>query len=586
MRCSTTKVISELLSLIDRDALERAVTEERRDRRIDSVLSLIRDAIAESSLGVYSGKTYYFGGRIYEEIGYDEFGDMVYELMRKCGLPLGDFSRIEGAIKVCRRKLSTKRLRVGKRYVVFENCVVDTETREELPFSKDIVQMSALPYSYDCSAKGYIWDNFLEEVLPNKMLQLILKEFLGSLFVDRCDAKMETLMILKGSGSNGKSVVFETVLGVLGKDSVSNFGLDELIGGGMERKRNIASINGKRLNYCSETKKFAIDADSGILKALISGEPIEARAMYGENFRADSLPQIMINANSLPILKDWSYGMRRRLRILPFDVEIPPSRQRKGLSKELRAEYPYIFNWMLDGRDRFVANGYKLSDSVTMEKLMDEYQSESSPILRFMEMNGYLRTFEMVEDASPYWIASKWLYVAYKRWCKRNGEYTESLTKFGRTLAEAGYRKKMLCGKTHYAIFGKKAIGMLRLENRKAAAIEQAEKDKAERIAHSRFNAEEREEIEKRLDGRCAFGSEELAEYFGISTVITSKIINEKKLEGTYEEMRGTRVFLLDLVDELFFNEYIGELRKLDDEKERKVKEKAALHDYKLNGIE
>lgn len=58
-------------------------------------------------------------------------------------------------------------------------------------------------------------------------------------------------------------------------------------------KQNIASINGKRLNYCSEmqTKEFGANADA--LKALISGEPFEVRLVYINNFTARNIPLLM-----------------------------------------------------------------------------------------------------------------------------------------------------------------------------------------------------------------------------------------------------------------------------------------------------
>ena len=39
--------------------------------------------------------------------------------------------------------------------------------------------------------------------------------------------------------------------------------------------------------------------------------------------------------------------------------------------------------WILEGRDRFIANGYKLTDSKELENVMDEYQSESSTVMKF-----------------------------------------------------------------------------------------------------------------------------------------------------------------------------------------------------------
>lgn len=97
----------------------------------------------------------------------------------------------------------------------------------------------------------------------------------------------------------------------------------------MREKKNIAFINGKRLNYCSEIQALEFGKDSDTLKSLISGEPTEARPIYGDNFTAYNIPLLMANANQMPYLKDWSYGMRRRICIIPFEVEIPKARQKK-----------------------------------------------------------------------------------------------------------------------------------------------------------------------------------------------------------------------------------------------------------------
>ena len=54
---------------------------------------------------------------------------------------------------------------------------------------------------------------------------------------------------------------------------------------GSNRDKNIARINGKLLNYCSEVSRKSIASD--FAKALISGEPLPARELYGMPFTAN-----------------------------------------------------------------------------------------------------------------------------------------------------------------------------------------------------------------------------------------------------------------------------------------------------------
>lgn len=459
------KLLSEVFSFMRGEGLDNALAETKSAARVDAVQDLLRDAVIKSSISKFNGNPYFFGGRIYEEMSWDDFGNLIYDLMKKCNLPNGDYSRVEGVIKVCKRVVSGKLLSINNAIVVFNNCVFDMDNKVAHSFNKKWVQTTSVPYDYNPKEHIYMWRDFLDQVLPDKKMQKVLQEFLGSIFIDRAKAKLETMLVLRGSGSNGKSVVFETVLGLLGRDNVSNFGISALISGS-ERKKNIAFINGKRLNYCSEIQALEFGKDSDALKNLISGEPTEARPIYGDNFTAYNIPLLMANANQMPYLKDWSYGMRRRICIIPFEVEIQRAQQRKSLARDLEHEYPAIFNWILEGRDRFINNGYKLTDSKELDKVMDEYQSESSTVMRFMFQMNYMCRYEDILDAEPKWVSSQILYERYLKWCDDNKiEQPENVTRFGRILSDAGYRKRRIANGQLYGIYGKISEGKLKYES-------------------------------------------------------------------------------------------------------------------------
>lgn len=537
-RSKYKKLVTELFSLMSGEKLSAALDEKKSAGRVDAVQDLIREAVKKSSIGKFNGNPYFFGGRIYEEMTWDDFGNLIYDLMKKCDLPNGDYSRVEGVIKVCKRVVSGKMLTPNNAIVVFNNCVFDMDNKVVHSFNKKWVQTTSVPYDYNPREHVFMWRDFLDQVLPDKKMQKVLQEFLGSIFIDRTKAKLETMLVLRGSGSNGKSVVFETVLGLLGRDNVSNFGIGALISGS-EKKKNIAYINGKRLNYCSEIQALEFGKDSDTLKSLISGEPTEARPLYGDNFTAYNIPLLMANANQMPYLKDWSYGMRRRICIIPFEVEIPRNQQRKSLARDLEHEYPAIFNWILEGRDRFINNGYKLTDSKELDKVMDEYQSESSTVMRFMFQMNYMCRYENIVDAEPKWITSAVLYQRYLRWCDDNQiDNPENVTKFGRILSDAGYRKRRVAHGQVYGIYGKVAEGKLRYESH-TKEVKGRYKDRISRPEYS-------EGI------RCARTVEGLAYVTHISVYTIRNLIRENKItEDMYHKIGRTTFFHLDKVEKL-----------------------------------
>lgn len=450
-----TKLAGQLYTKMKGEKLDEALEGKRPADRIGMFQDLLIDAIKKSTLCCFNGRPYYFGGRIYEQLGregWDAFYSLVKAVADKCQMQPGDKTKLESVCKVCRREVSLKELKVDNHIIVLQNGVLDVEHNTFHKFSKKFKQVTQMDFDYNPDEVPFLWkDIFLDRVLPDEGMQRVLQEFMGAIFIDRDKAKIEKMLILKGAGSNGKSVVFETLKGLLGEDNIKTIPLSELIGGS-ERKQNIASINGKRLNYCSEiqTQEFGKNVDA--LKALISGEPFEVRLVYINNFTARNIPLLMANANRMPYIKDWSHGLSRRIIILPFDVVLEEREQNKQLSAELRKEYPGILNWILAGRQRLIANNYQFSVSQALADTVEEYQSESSTVLAFMKANDYHRTLLEVQR-EPRWMGAEKLHRAYVKWCVQNHLPFETQKKFSMVLQEAGFTKDRKSNCVVYAVY-------------------------------------------------------------------------------------------------------------------------------------
>jgi len=506
-----------MMSEYDGKDIEVAVKIRSPYERIGTITEILRSAAEKSSLSRFNGALYCFTGQIYEMVSWRDVKNVVYDLLKRMKVPMGDFKNKDAIVRDVIDVLEKNPPEVRNEIVVFNNCVLNTDTMETFPHSRDFVQITKLDYDYDPEAKIFLWYQFLNEVLPDFQRQQILQQFLGAVFVDRSLAKIEKMLILKGSGSNGKSVVFETVMGVLGRDNVSNFGLGVLLSGN-DRKMNIATMNGKRLNYCSEIqiKEFGNYSDS--LKAIISGEPIEARRIYGGNFTARNIPLLMANANQLPYLKDISHGMARRLCVLSFDVEITRDRQNKSLAHEMREEYPAIFNWIIEGRKAFVASGYKLPVNHDLEDAVEEYQSEYDSALKFLQDSGFKRQMtDSVTDIVPRWMSLSSLYMRYLKWCSANHvQDVHSKVMFSRTLATAGWRKRQSQYGIEFGVYGKITLSDLQMMGE-----DRAQKIRQQMIIEKIFRAEGRD---------YAQGQKAAAKACGVGEYVIQRLAYQGKL--------------------------------------------------------
>lgn len=555
------RFLSDIRSCVDSSKLSSVLSMPLSQRRTGLVLDVFREAFLSSTLSGYNNCTYWFNGRNYEIVSDMVFSNLVYDLLKcyDCGSDI--YMLTDRFVRVLTNAVRVRELEVHNSKIAFSNCVLDVETGEVRDFGSDVVVFSSLDYPYDKDAKCWRWLTFLDEVLPDKVFQRVLQEFVGSIFIDRHKAKVEHMLILKGSGANGKSVVFEVITNLLGKDNVSNFSLTALLGNNLERKRNVADMNGKRLNYASETDRLHVVNGIGALKALISGEPMEGRAVHGKNFIARDIPLMMMNTNVMPQIEDWSFGMRRRITVLPFDVQIPKWRQDLTLASSLCTELSGIMNWALEGYKRFVGNQYHYTESATLNEMLDTFRNESSSTLRFMSTSGYESHATAVRDMPPVWVLFGELYEEYRKWCVVLEEHPDSRTMFSMKLRESGFRIRLrrdVATHRHFvALYGDRAL----MRNKwllmcKHAAAELNAKYKGERFYNSRMITEAAQEVMAANNwNRCAVGVADLHEYLGYTFNVPNHI-NTGKLEGCYVVKDGVYFFDLTAIDKIWRPKY------------------------------
>jgi phage/plasmid-associated DNA primase len=87
--------------------------------------------------------------------------------------------------------------------------------------------------------------------------------------------------------------------------------------------------------------------DSATFKAIVSGEAIEARLIYGTPFTMATSCKLLFLANTLPRFKRGTEAELRRTRFLRFDYL--PTVKDVTLKTKLAQERDGVFRWMLEG---------------------------------------------------------------------------------------------------------------------------------------------------------------------------------------------------------------------------------------------
>jgi len=284
-----------------------------------------------------------------------------------------------------------------------------------------------LQFNYNINAVNQEWLQFLEDVLPDKDTQKTLQQSLGSLFLR--GVKLTKMVLLYGTGANGKSVIFDVINGLLGKELVSNYSLNSLTD---PKGYHRAQIKDKLINFASDIDLSKIDI--GIMKTLASGEQIECRLPYKEPFIMEDYAKCVFNLNDISTAKiEKTEGFYRRFMFVPFNVCIPEYKQDKMLAEKLLHDKAGILNWLLEGAIEVLKSGS-----------IYECQESHDFMLKFREQptafEKFLLNYQVKADIQNK-ILSSALYKYYEEMCIEDGVKAMSNIMFSKQLEEAGYTK-------------------------------------------------------------------------------------------------------------------------------------------------
>jgi P4 family phage/plasmid primase-like protien len=293
------------------------------------------------------------------------------------------------------------------------------------------------PVAFDPSARCPTWIAFLDRIMAGNagLIRFIQRAIGYSLTGDTGERLM---FILWGSGANGKSTLLETVSGLTG-DYGTVTGAETL----MAKRENgiandLAALKGVRFVSASETEEQNRLAETKI-KRMTGGDTITARFLYAENFSFRPEFKIWLATNHKPVIRGTDEGIWDRIRLIPFQVRIPPEERDVNLRKKLECELPGILSWAVKGCLEWQKHGLAAPEEVRAAGA--EYREEMDVMGAFIDQCCESHVNAMSSASS--------LYEAYTNWASKNGEYAITQRAFGLRLSERGFQRHRSSGGRH-----------------------------------------------------------------------------------------------------------------------------------------
>jgi putative DNA primase/helicase len=208
-----------------------------------------------------------------------------------------------------------------------------------------------------------IWLAFLDRVTKGDAdLIAFLQRMAGYALTG--STQEHALFFHHGTGANGKTTFINVLSGIFG-DYHKTAPIETFIASNVEHHpTDLAGLHRARLVTAVETEEGRRWAENKI-KALTGGDEISARFMRQDFFEFTPHFKLLIAGNHKPSLRSVDEAIRRRLHLVPWNVVIPLDERDKKLNEKLRAEWPGILAWTIEGCLQWEQIGLAPPESVT-----------------------------------------------------------------------------------------------------------------------------------------------------------------------------------------------------------------------------
>lgn len=269
-----------------------------------------------------------------------------------------------------------------------------------------------------------LWIRFLNETYSDNIELIDYLQRLAGYWLTGYKSE-QSIYIFLGDGSNGKSLLLETLLKILGgygTTTSSDLLVDKVFNSNTEQK--LAALIGARFVMVEETELNDRLKEATIKNMTSDYGEITARFLYGNEFSYKPQYKLVMATNYRPIIRGTDHGIWRRIKIIPHNIIIPDEKQDKLLGIKLEKELPQILWWAIEGAIKYFKDGLKEPQVVRAQVI--DYRSDMDIVARWISDN--------CEVGADFTETSKDLFKDITRYIEENKEYKMSAQMFGRNM--------------------------------------------------------------------------------------------------------------------------------------------------------
>ena len=268
-----------------------------------------------------------------------------------------------------------------KDLVAVQNGVVNLRTGELLNHSPTHFITKRLDVVFDPVAECPHFEKLLQDAFQGDedLIRYMQGKF-GYYLTGR--AERQEIDVYYGGGANGKSTLINAISYVLGSYASTLMSETLFEGNGNHQASDLASMIGTRLAVAHEAEsKFRLNAPR--VKQLTGGDTIKVKPLYKDPFEMKPEFKIVVLCNKRPNIDAYDDALKRRIKLIPFDYQVPKEERDRLLGDKLRDEAAGILNLMIKGAQMHHEN--KMAEPASVKLATNRYLTDYDSVRSFLK---------------------------------------------------------------------------------------------------------------------------------------------------------------------------------------------------------
>lgn len=297
------------------------------------------------------------------------------------------------------------------RFIRFKNGVLDIDTGQLVDNPCDYLLLNEIPHNWNPEAKSELVDStFYSIAQNNEAVVANLWEMFGLALYRGHD--VSRMILLQGSGANGKSTLLDMLRHMLGEDNCFSLSICDL-----GEKFQLVPAMGKLALIGDDISNDYVNGKAcAVMKKFVTGDTVNDQYKGGATFQFKPYATLIYSCNEIPKFADGTYGFERRIHPIPLSARFTPSdkgfdpRLGEKLKNEVCLEYAIAKAVEALRRCR---SKLSLTANSLSQKMANDIINDNDSVRAFLDGTNS-------SAASIVGKTNTVIFSSYDAWCKYN----------------------------------------------------------------------------------------------------------------------------------------------------------------------